>query len=188
MDDNKIKQAVSDVKNKILKYDSEYSASSEKERENEKKWQSECVNVTILLDNLVMKINPKFKTTFDRILQSNRKNLEQDIKVTDWDFDKLLYFLDRVNEIDIPEHIIERNPSYCKTVLTTIADEYLRIKSYLSSEKINREKRTNLSLIELEKKYKQNIHDTWGHFCNVDMEKLANEQSQKTISDISRSV
>jgi hydroxymethylpyrimidine pyrophosphatase-like HAD family hydrolase len=129
-------------------------------------------------------MNPALIDNFRGILKNKQLQQKSVDSKESVDFDKLLYFIDRINEINIPKHIVDRNPNYCKTVLETIADEYLNIVSYLEFCKNDNDKTLKLYGEALDSECKERIQKAWINFCNIDAPREAKEETEKIIEKI----
>lgn len=99
------------------------------------------------------------------------------------DFSKLAYFISRLNGVNTPEYVFKKNPDYCKTVLQTIASEYLGVLAHLRNLKENKEREKtnadNQTFFSAQAKIKQ----AWEDFCARGIDELAREKANALIKE-----
>lgn len=188
MNEQRLGKLTSELKQKLGKYRQENTAEKESESTRIQNWQYESESVLKELDYLINSLNPQMASKLNNIISKTKERYGSSVSTIDIDFDKLTYYIDRVNNLNIQNDVIQRNPQFCETVLATIADEYLKIKAYLSFEKDDKERRSKIYLTDFEYKCKERVLEEWTVFCNCEVAKLAKEETENIIAKIRRSV
>lgn len=100
-------------------------------------------------------------------------------------FDKIMYFISRLNTVTQPPYVLKWNKHYCYKVLLVIAREYSAIKKYLSDAKEQKERDT-------EKKCNYRLRDCqiekkklWSQLMDDTIDTLAHERLEQIITDCS---
>ena len=163
----------------------EYERKISFEQSNLTKWNEERTFVTKALDNVFSALSPDMKERLDRIYKKGVANAGNNTKCN---YDKLLYYIDQINEIDIPQHIIDKNPKFCETVLTVAVEEFQKIKNYLSKEKDNKKEQFSQQMINIKAKYTKKAGDEWENLTTRVIPTLVNEQVANIIKDIKNSI
>lgn len=155
-------------------------------------WKEQRIVVEKKLDELIHLQEPILRQKLISIL--NVKSKGYSYNNSDINFDKLVYFVDRVNELNTPEYVFKHNKKYCTTVLNTIADEYLKIKGYLAQQEIEKSKgcesqaKQNESQIsKIFAEYKALILSEWERLCSNEIISLAKLKAEEVISSVKSS-
>ncbi len=117
------------------KFEAKYKEYIEKKRNDEAEANRKLGEISNLLNQLSnhksMIKNPilaqRFLDILNRISQTNISGTPS--------YAKLVYYLNRLNDIKHDEFALKNNPSYCNTVLTKIAQQYILIYRKLESDK-----------------------------------------------------
>lgn len=104
-------------------------------------------------------------------IEVNQKTGTKDPKAS---FDKIMYFISRLNTLTQPPYVLKWNKHYCYKVLLVIAKEYSAIKKYLSDIKEQKKRET-------EKKCNRKLQD-----CQIERKKLWSQLMDDTIDALAR--
>ena len=151
-------------------------------------WQIECDTVLQELDFLIDSMSPQMAGQLKSIISKSKGKYGASVSRVTIDFDKLVYYIDKVNDLDIPKNVIQKNPHFCETVLTTIADEYLKIKACLINEKNAKRAEMDAYNQALMDEYKAKVTQDWEHLCNHNIEHWTRWESEKIVREIRRSL
>ena len=101
-------------------------------------------------------------------------------------FDKIMYFISRLNGVSQPPYVLKWNKHYCYKVLLVIAKEYSALKKYMSDIKEQKEceteKKCDLRLRDCQTERKK----LWSQLVDDTIDALARERLEQIIADCSR--
>lgn len=179
----KLKKAISKTKSGLIILQDNCSIYCNREKAALSEWlESHQKAEKALVDFYDLIQEPIFRERIANI-EVDSKNETDDPKAS---FDKIMYFISRLNGVTQPPYVLKWNKHYCYKVLLVIAKEYSAIKKYLSDIKEQKERETekkcNLMLqdcqIERKKLWSQLVDDT--------IDALARERLEQIITDCSR--
>ncbi len=89
-------------------------------------------------------------------------------------FDKMMYYIDFLNQIETKSKIFKYNPEYCHKIMDVIVSEYLRARHWLEIEE---------SVFNAKEKASYDgtcaaVAKEWDRFCNVDIDALAKKSAE----------
>lgn len=188
VNEQRLGRLTSELKQKLGKYRQEYTAEKESEATRIQNWQYESESVLKELDYLINSLNPQMAGKLKNIISKTKGRYGSSVSIIDIDFDKLTYYIDRVNDLNIPNNVIQKNPRFCETVLATIADEYLKIKAYIANEKNAKQKELDVCKKILMDEYKMKATREWTKLCDQDIKTLSQEETDSIIQRIRLSI
>lgn len=188
MNEQSLEKLTSELKQKLGKYRQEYTTDRDSEATRIQNWQSESETVLKELDHLINSLNPQMAGKLKNIISKTKGRYGSSVSIIDIDFDKLTYYIDRVNDLNIPNNVIQKNPRFCETVLATIADEYLKIKAYIANEKNAKQKELDVCKKILMDEYKMKATREWTKLCDQDIKTLSQEETDSIIQRIRLSI
>ena len=142
-----------------------------------------------LLENLMVLSNSALAAKLRKILEKKKGARGSGATPTgDFNFDRLVYYVNQVNSLTVPAAVVQKNPRFCETVLTTIAEEYVRINAYLTDQrtKVAAEQKTMEN--QLEKEYREKATAEWTVFCEWELQRLASSECSETVERILASI
>ena len=188
MNEQRLGRLTSELKQKLGKYRQEYTAEKESEATRIQNWQYESESVLKELDYLINSLNPQMAGKLKNIISKTKGRYGSSVSIIDINFDKLTYYIDRVNNLNIPNNVVQKNPRFCETVLTTIADEYLKIKAYIANEKTTKQKELDVCKKILMDEYKMKATSEWNKLCDQDIKALSREETDSIVQRIRLSI
>jgi hypothetical protein len=184
VNEQELKILTSEVKQKMMKHRDTYSSQKEAAQNRIQSWISDSEKVTKELDLLIGTLNTQMSAKLKRIISQTQIPFSDKITQSDIDFDKLAYFIDQLNDKTVPSHIIEKNPHYAETVLTTIAEEYLKIKAYITNERNAKQKEKSTCGNDVADSCKKQVMIEWNNLCNVELKRIAQREADIIVSKI----
>ena len=188
MNEQQVEGLIAEATRSLKMIRQEYSARKDAVVEEEEAWKAQCDMTLKELDSMVNSLKPHLSSKLKNMISKAGGRYGASITKETLDFDKLVYYIDRLSELDLPDEVIQKNPNFCNSVLSVVAEEYVKIRIYLTNEKAVKHSEMEKKKNRVTEDYSERAKRTWNALCDPKLKQLAQKEAEETVRRIRNSL